>query len=29
MLGDLNGWVGGRMRVEITGGFGVPEENDE
>ena len=28
MLGDLNGWVVNRLRVGITGGFGVPGEND-
>ena len=25
---DLNEWVGDRLRVGITGGFGVPAEND-
>ena len=24
----LDGWVGDRLRVGITGGFGVPGEND-
>ena len=28
MLGDLNGWVGDRVRAGITGVFGVPKEND-
>ena len=28
MLGDLNGWVGDRLGVGITDGFGVPVEND-
>ena len=28
LLGDLNGWVGDRVRVGITGTFGVPGEND-
>ena len=30
VLGDLNGWVGGRVRVRvgITGGYGVPLEYD-
>ena len=28
MLGDLNGWVGGRIMVGITGEFGVPREKD-
>ena len=28
MLRDLNGWVGGRLRVGITDGFRVPGEND-
>ena len=27
MLGDLNGWIGDRMRASITGAFGVPGEN--
>ena len=28
MLGDLNEWVGDRLRMDITGEFGVPGEND-
>ena len=28
MLGDLNEWIGDRGRAGITGGFGVPREND-
>ena len=28
MLGDLNGWAGDRLREGITGGFGVPGENN-
>ena len=28
MLGDLNGWVGDRIRGSITGGLGIPREND-
>ena len=28
MLEDLNGWLGDRLRVGITGEFGVPGEND-
>ena len=28
MFGDLNGWVGDRLRMDITDGFGVPLEND-
>ena len=28
MLGDLNGWVGDKLRICKTGGFGVPGEND-
>ena len=28
MLGDLNGWIGDRVRASITGAFGVPGEND-
>ena len=27
VLGDLNGWVGDRMKAGITGAFGVPGEN--
>ena len=27
ILGDLNGWIGDRMRVGITGAVGVPGEN--
>ena len=27
MLGDLNGWIGDRVRASITGAFGVPREN--
>ena len=26
MLGDLNGWIGDRVRASITGAFGVPGE---
>ena len=29
MVGDLNGWIGDRVRASITGGFGVPGENDK
>ena len=28
VLGDLNGWIGDRVRVDITGAFRVPEEKD-
>ena len=28
ILGDLNGWIGDRIRPGITGDFGVPGEND-
>ena len=28
VLGDLNGWVGHRLRLGINGGFGIPREND-
>ena len=28
MLGDLNGWIGDRVRGGITGAFGVSEKND-
>ena len=28
ILGDLKGWITDRMRVSITGDFGVQEEND-
>ena len=28
VLGDLNGWVGDRVRVGITGGFQGSGEND-
>ena len=28
ILGYLNEWIGGRTRAGITGGFGVPGEND-
>ena len=28
VLGDLNGWVGDRVRVGITGSFGILGEND-
>ena len=28
MLVDLNGWVEDRVRVSITGAFGIPGEND-
>ena len=28
ILGGLNGWIGDRTRVGITGAFGVPGEND-
>ena len=28
ILGDLNGWIGDRMRASITGSFGVPGENN-
>ena len=27
-IGDLNGWLEDRSRVGVTGGFGVPGEND-
>ena len=29
VLGDLNGWVLDRMRVEVNVGFGFQEENDK
>ena len=28
MLGELNGWIGDRVRSSITGAFGVPGEKD-
>ena len=28
MQGDQNGWFGDRLRVVITGGFGVSGENE-
>ena len=28
ILGDLNGWIGDKMRAGITGTFGVSGEND-
>ena len=28
MLGDLNGWIGDRVKAGITGTSGVPEENE-
>ena len=28
VMGDLNGWVGDRVRAGITGAFGVPGENE-
>ena len=28
MLGDLNGWVGDRLRVGINEDLGIPEEKD-
>ena len=28
ILGDLNRWIGDRMRDGIIGAFGVPGEND-
>ena len=28
VLGDLNGWIGDRVRADITGAFGVPGENE-
>ena len=28
ILGDLNRWIGNRMKAGITGAFGVPGEND-
>ena len=28
VLGDLNGWIGGRVRACITGAFGVLGEKD-
>ena len=28
ILGDLNGWIGVRVKASITGAFGVPGEND-
>ena len=27
MLEDLNGWIGDRIRDDITGAFGIPGEN--
>ena len=27
-MGDLNGWIGERVRAGITRAFGVPGEND-
>ena len=29
VLGDLNGWIGDRVKIGITGAFGVPGENDK
>ena len=26
--GDMNGWIGNKVRTDITGAFGVPREND-
>ena len=28
VMGDLNGWIGDRVRASITGDFGVPGQND-
>ena len=28
ILGDLNEWIGNKIRVSITGAFGFPREND-
>ena len=28
ILGDLNGWIGDKIRTGIAGAFAVPEEND-
>ena len=28
VLEDLNGWVGGRVKVSMSGAFRVPGEND-
>ena len=28
MLGNLNGWIGERVRAVITSAFGVPGENN-
>ena len=28
ILGDLNEWIGDRMRADITGAFGAPGKND-
>ena len=28
ILGDLNGWIGDRVRASITGAFRIPGEND-
>ena len=28
ILGDLDGWIGDKIRTGITGAFGVPGEND-
>ena len=28
VLGDLNGWIGDRVRASITGAFGVLGENE-
>ena len=28
LLGDLNGWIGDRLRASISGAFGVPGENE-
>ena len=28
MLGDLNGWIGDRVKASITGAFGIPGKNN-
>ena len=27
-IGNLNGWIGDRVRTGITGAFGIPGDND-
>ena len=28
ILGDMNGWIGDRVRAGVTGASGIPGEND-